>query len=141
MEEHRIFKPLDTTANPLGLCQFYCTDPETLESISAPKSPASICRFKCLLEKAKEHGWPYIIVVFEGGNVTLLRLLKELHSQFTLSHIPIFTSDKAKLGQKTRVSCYPICTYIVKNDSAFLNHIIISDYWSNLHVENALKSS
>ena len=25
MEEHRVFKPLDTIANPLGLCQFYRT--------------------------------------------------------------------------------------------------------------------
>ena len=106
-------------------------DPETLKSISAPKSLASICRVKCLLEKAKDHGWPYIIVIFEGGNVTPLGLLQELHLWFTLSHIPIFTSDEVKQGQKTCVSCCPICTYIIKNDSTFLNHIVISHYWSN----------
>ena len=55
MEECGVFKPLDTMANPLGLCWFYCTDPETLESVSALKSPASIYRVKCLLEKAKGH--------------------------------------------------------------------------------------
>ena len=131
MEECRVFKPLDTMANPLGLCRFYCTNPETLKSISAPKSPASICLVKHLLEKAKGHGWPYIIVIFEGGNMTMLRLLQELHLQFTLSCIPIFTSDEAKQGQKTHVLCFPICTYIMKNDSAFLNHIVISHYWSN----------
>ena len=96
-----MFKSLDTTANPLGLSQFYCTDPETLKSIPAPKSLASIQRVKCLLEKVKDHGWPYIIVIFEGGNVTPRGLLQELHSWFTLSHIPIFTSDEAKQGQKT----------------------------------------
>ena len=126
MEEHRVFKPLDTTANPLGLCWFYRTNPEALKSIPALKCLASIRSVKHLLEKAKEYGWPYIIVVFEGGNVTLLGLLQELHSLFTLPCIPIFTSDKAKLGQKTRVSCCPICEYIMKNDRAFLNHIFIS---------------
>ena len=28
MEEHRVFKPLDTIANPLGLCRFYRMDPK-----------------------------------------------------------------------------------------------------------------
>ena len=37
MEECGAFKPLDTTGNPLGLCQFYCTDPETAKSVPAPK--------------------------------------------------------------------------------------------------------
>ena len=123
MEVHGVFKPLDTTTNPLGLCQFYCTNPETLKSISTPKSPASVCRVKRLLEKARGHGQPYITVVFERGNVTLLGLLQELHSC-----IPIFTSDEAKQGQKMHVSCCPICTYIIKNDSMFLNHIVISHY-------------
>ena len=27
MEGHGVFKPLDTTANPLGLCWFYYTNP------------------------------------------------------------------------------------------------------------------
>ena len=31
MEERGVFKPLDTTANPLGLCWFYHTDPEALK--------------------------------------------------------------------------------------------------------------
>ena len=63
--------------------------------------------------------------------MTLLGLLQELHLQVTLSRIPIFTSDKAKQGQKPQVSCCPICAYIVKNDSTFVNHIVISHYWSN----------
>ena len=35
------------------------------------------------------------------------------------------------MGQNNRVSCCPICAYVVKNDNAFLNHIIIGHYWSN----------
>ena len=131
MEECRVFKPLDTMANPLGLCWFYRADPETAKSISALKHLVNVHRVKCLLEKAKGHGWPYIIVVFKGGNVTPLELFQELHVWFTLSGIPIFTADEAKWGQKPHVCCCPISAYIIKNDSAFLNHIVISHYWNN----------
>ena len=31
MEEHGVFKPLDSMANPLGLCQFYHTNPDVFE--------------------------------------------------------------------------------------------------------------
>ena len=135
-----MFKPLDSMANLLGLCRFYHTDTEALKSIPALKSPASVHRVKCLLEKAKDLGQPLHHSHLEGGNVTLLGLLQELHLRFTLSRIPIFTSDKAKLGQKMQVSCDPTCAYIVKNDSMFLNHIVISHYWSNFVCENASKS-
>ena len=79
MEECGVFKPLDTIANPLGLCQFYCTDPLHSNVITGPKSAASTRKIKHLLEKAKDLGWPFTIIVFEGGNVTLLGLLQELH--------------------------------------------------------------
>ena len=131
MEEHRVFKPLDTMANLIGLCWFYCADPETVKSISAPKPLASADKVKRLLEKAKVQGQPYIIVIFEGGNMTLLELLQELHLWYTLSCIPIFTADEAKQGQKPHVSCCPICAYLIKNDSTFLNHIVIAHYWCN----------
>ena len=74
MEERRVFKPLDTIANPLGLCRFYWTNPQQSNVITSPKSAAGACRIKCLLEMAKD------LVVFEGGNVTPLGLLQELHS-------------------------------------------------------------
>ena len=131
MEERGVFKPLDTIVNPLGLCRFYHTDPQQSNIITSPKSAAGTCRIKHLLERAKVLGRPLTIVVFEGGNVTLLGLLQELHSQLTLSRIPMHILEEAKLGQKNRVSCCPICVYIVKNDNAFLNHIVICHYWSS----------
>ena len=70
--------------------------------------------------------------------MTPLGLLQELHSQFTLSCISIFTSDEAKRGQKSHVSCCPICAYIIKNDSMFLNHIVILHYWSNFTCRKCL---
>ena len=109
MEECRVFKPLDTIANPLGLCRFYQADPLKSNVIMSLKSAASTHRIKCLLELAKEIGQPLTIMVFEGGTVTPLGLLQELHSRLTLSCIPIHTSEKVKMGQKNRVSCCPIC--------------------------------
>ena len=114
--------------NPLGLCHFYHTKPPYSNVITSPKSAAGACKIKCLLEKVKDLGQPFTIIVFEGGNVPPLGLLQELHSRLTLLHIPIFTPDKAKLGQKTRISCCPICTSVVKNNSAFLNHIVICHF-------------
>lgn len=33
MEVFRAFKPLTTTSNPLGMCQFYCADPASVSSV------------------------------------------------------------------------------------------------------------
>ena len=110
-----------------------------MKVISSPKSAAGIHRGKRLLEKAKDLGQSFVIIVFEGGNVTLLGLLQELHLWLTLSHIPIFTPEEAKVGQKTRISYCPICAYIVKNDSAFINHIVICHYWSSFACGKCLK--
>ena len=86
MEERGVFKPLDTIANPLGLWRFYRTDPQKSNVITGPKSAASVRRIKCLLELAKELGWPLTIMVFEGGMVTPLGLLQELHLHLTVMH-------------------------------------------------------
>ena len=54
---------------------------------------------------------PYIIiVVFEGGNVTPLGLLLELHSHYTLSRIPIlYTSEEVKAVVTNPV--YPVALF------------------------------
>ena len=75
-----VFKPLDTIANPLGLCQFYHTDPAHSNVITGPKSAASTHKIKHLLEKVRNLGQSFTIVVFEGSNITLLGLLQELLS-------------------------------------------------------------
>ena len=138
-EERRVFKPLDTIANPLGLCRLYQTDPQKSNVVTDPKSAAGTHRIKHLLELAKELGQPLTIMVFEGGMVILLGLLQELHSCLTLSCILIHTPEEVKMGQKNRVSCCPNCTYIVKNDYVFLNHIIICHYWSSFSCSKCLE--
>ena len=42
-------------------------------------------------------------------------------------------------GRRLRISCCPICTYIVKNDSVFLNHIVICHYWSSFSCGKCLE--
>ena len=139
MEECKVFKPLDSIANPKGLCRFYQTDPEKSNGITGLKSAASTYSIKHVLDLAKELGCPLTIVVFKGGTVTLLGLLQELHSHLTLSCIPIHMPEEAKMGQNNHVSCCPICVYVVKNDNAFLNHIIIGHYWSSFSCGKCLE--
>ena len=42
-------------------------------------------------------------------------------------------------GAENRVSCCPICAYVIKNDYVFLNHIIISHYWSSFSCGKCLE--
>ena len=139
MEECGVFKPLDTIVNPLGLCRFYWTDLKKSNDIMGLKSMASARKIHCLLVLAKELKQLLTIVVFEGGTVTPLGLLQELHSRLALSCIAISTPDEVKVGPKNRMSCCPICAYAVKNGYSFLNHIIIGHYWSSFSCGKCLE--
>ena len=92
---------------------------------------ASAHKIHHLLALAKELKWPLTIMVFEGGMVTPLGLLQELHPCLALLHSAISMPDKVKVGSKNHMSCCPMCAYTVKNDYSFLNHIIIRHYWSS----------
>ena len=92
-----------------------------------------------MIKLAKGVGRPLTVVVFEGETVTPLVLLQELHSCLTLSRITIHTLEEAKVGPKNRMSCCPICMYVVKNDYSFLNHNIIRHYWSSFSCRKCLK--
>ena len=39
--------------------------------------------------------------------------------------------QRLKANPKNHMSCCPICVYVVKNDSSFLNHIVVRHYWCN----------
>ena len=116
--------------NPLGLCCFYHADP----NVSKPKTPkplATVEHVKKLLLLASTQRQPYIIMVFQGGTVTPLGLLQELHTRSTLVHIPIYLPGETKDGHRPRVLCCPFCTYTIQNDPAYLNHIICTHYNTN----------
>ena len=131
MKEHGVFQSLPSTTNPLGLCHFYPMDPASVSTLAPLKLPATVEHVKGLLLLAKTQCWLYIIIVFQGGPITPLGLLQELHMRNALAHIPIFRSDETKDGHKPHVSCYPFCMYTIQNDPAYLNHIVSMHYNAN----------
>ena len=131
MKERRVFQPLPSTTNSLGLCHFYHMDPSNASTLTPSKPPAMAEHVKSLLLLTKMQRRPYIIVVFQGGPITTLGLLQELHTQSALAHIPIHQSDETKDGHKPCVSCCPFCAYTIQNDPAYLNHIIGGHYNTN----------
>ena len=131
MKECGVFQPLPSMMNPLGLCHFYPMDPVSMSMLAPLKSPAMAEHLKGLLLLMKMQCRPYIIIVFQGGPVTPLGLLQELHMRNALAHIPIFQSDKTKDGHRPHVSCCPFCMYTIQNDLAYLNHIVSAHYHAN----------
>ena len=131
MKELGIFQPLPSMTNPIGLCHFYAVDPASVSMLAPPKPPGTAEHLKGLLLLAKTQHQPYIVVVFQGGTVTALGLLQELHTRSTLAHIPIFWSDETKDGHRPCMSCCPFCVYTIQNDPAYLNHIVGMHYRTN----------
>ena len=101
MEDRGLFKPLASTTNPLGLCRFYPADPTItstcfqLRSHLLRRTMSRVCSFsrRCGLGL-------YIIVVFQGGTITALGLLQELHTQSALARIPIYWPEETKDGDR-----------------------------------------
>ena len=114
--------------NPMGLCQFYWTSPKNSNVLIGPKSADCACKSQGMVEVAKRVRRMLTVIVFEGESVTPMCLLQELHSCLTLSRIMIHTPEEVKVGVKNHMYCCPICTYVVKSDLVFLNHIIVGHY-------------
>ena len=43
----------------------------------------------------------------------------------------IHTDREANMGRHNYVYCCPICTYVVKNAMALLDHIVVGHYWGS----------
>ena len=129
MEELRVFKPAMSPNNPMGLCRFYHTSPKKSNVLVGPKSAECARRIHRLIEIAKRIGWQLTVVVLEGESASPRCLLGELHSRLALSRFEINTPKEAKVGIRIHVYCCPICTYVVKNNIALLDHIVIGHYW------------
>ena len=131
MEEHSIFKPVDSNNNPRGICRFYHTSPGKANVLEGPKSAESARRIHRLVEIAKGLGQQLTVVVFEGESVTPLCLLGELHSRMALSRFTLHMPDEARIGIKNCTYCCPICAYVVDNRTTLLDHIVVGDYWGS----------
>ena len=93
-----------------------------------------------MIKLAKEGGCPLTVIVFEGEMVTPLGLLQELHSCLTLSLHRDPHTWRSEGGAKEPCVLLPyLCTYMVKNDYSFLNHIIVRHYWSSFSCGKCLK--
>ena len=140
MEERGVLKPVETLNNPMGLCRFYWMSSKKSNVLTGLKSTNCARKTHDMVKLAKGVRQPLTVIVFEGETVTPLCQLHELHSCLTLSCITIHTLDEAKVGPKNCMSCCPICTYMVKNDYSFLNHIIVRHYCSSFPSGNAYSS-
>ena len=138
MEEHRVFKPVESINNLRGLCRFYHTSPRKANVLVGPKSAASARRIHLLIEIAKGLGRQLMVVVFEGESVTPTCLLGELHSCMALSRYALHTPDEAKIGIRNRVYCCPICAYVVKNCTTLFDHIVVGHYWGSFSCRKCL---
>ena len=131
MEEQRVFRPVETLNNLMGLCRFYWTSPKKSNVITGLRSANCAWRVQGMVEIAKRVRWQLTVIVFEGESVSPVCLLQELHSHLTLSRIAIHTPQEAKVGVRNHMYCCPICTYVVKNNIVFLDHIIVGHYWGS----------
>ena len=131
MEELRFFRTPVSTNNPMGLCRFYRTSPEKANVLVGPKSAECAHRIRGLIQIAKTMGQQLTVVVLEGESISPWCLLGELHSRLALSRFNIHTPEEAKMGIHICVYCCPICTYVIKNDTTLLDHIIIGHYWGS----------
>ena len=138
MEEHRVFKPVEFINNSMGLCWFYRTSPKKANVLVGPKSAKSAHRIRHLIKIAKRIGWQLTVVVFEGESISPWCLLGDLHSHLALSRFTIYTPEEAKIGISICMYCCPICTYVVKNNTAFLNHIIVGHFWGSFSCRKCL---
>ena len=113
-----------------GYVIFYRANPN-MSTPMTPKPPATVEHVKKLLFLASTQRRPYIIMVFQGGTVTPLGLLPELHMRSALVCIPIYLPGETKDGHKLRMLCCPFCAYTIQNDPAYLNHIVCVHYETN----------
>ena len=83
MEDRGVFQPLASMTNTFGLCHFYRVD-TTVPMPSDPVSPVTAEHVKRLLLLASTKPRRHVLMVFQGGTVTALGFLQELHMQSVL---------------------------------------------------------
>ena len=132
------FLSLQSSQTCNGLCWFYRTSPEKGNVLVGPKSAKCARRICHLIEIAKRIRQQLTVVVFEGESISPWCLLGKLHSRLVLSQFTIHTPEEAKIGISICVYCCPICTYVVKNNTAFLDHIIVGHYWGSFSCRKCL---
>ena len=131
MEKVKVFKPVEFTHNPKGLCRFYHTSPGKSNVLVGPRSATSAHWLQCLFQRVQGLGRQLTVVVLEGESITPWCLLGELHSRMALAQFALHTPGEAKMGMRHCVFFCPICTYVANNPITFLDHIVVGHYWGS----------
>ena len=124
------FKPKESINNPMGLCQFYRTSPKKSNVHTGLKLDECARRIYGMVEIAKRVRQQLTVIVFDGESVSSVCLLGELHFHVALLRIVIHMPQEADVVVQNRMYCCPICAYVIKNNIALLDHIIVGHYWA-----------
>ena len=135
MGEHQVFDGI--RSDIYDLCQFYILgmigDPP---EFPAPWEPATHRQVRDLLKSAHAISRPYLILAHSADSVTVISLLRELHTATCLPWLQVDLWDKS-----VKLSFCPFCAYEGGNDLSYLNHIIIMHYNASYGCGKCLKQA
>ena len=95
--------------------------------------------FTGMVEVAKRVGRQLTVIVFDGESISPMCLLRELHSRVALANRAIHTARRGQGGSTEPCVLLPhMCTYIVKNEIALLDHIVVGHYWGSFSCRRCL---
>ena len=131
MKVRRVFEPLASSI--YELCCFYDMGMKATKGLAPiscliPKAPMMPSQLKALLHKRRRQGRPLLIMAIIGEVVMLHGLLSELHTLGALQHLPMKCEDDPVDQPRMKMSFCPFCSYHCRNDSTFLNHIMLFHY-------------
>ena len=131
MKACKVFKPLASSA--YGMCHFYdvglkATKGSVPISCPMPKAPMMSSQLKALLHKGRRQGCPLLIMAITVEVVTPHGLLNKIHMPGALQHLPMKCEDNPVDQPRMKTSFCPFCSYHWRNDSTFLNHIVLFHY-------------
>ena len=123
------------------LCRFYTLgttgDPPEFPS---PQEPVTRGQISDLLKLAHSIGRSYLILAHSTDSVTVVSMLRELHTTASLQHLQVDIRDKS-----VKLSFCPFCAYMggggERNDLSYLNHIIIAHYNASCGCGKCLKQA
>ena len=113
MQDRQVFEGVHSYL--YDLCQFYALgmmgDPPKFPT---PQEPATRGQIRDLLKSARAIGRPYLILAHSMDLVTVVSLLRELHTTTCLWQLQVDLRDKL-----VKLSFCPFCTYVGGNDLSY----------------------
>ena len=120
-----VCKVFDSTqADLYDLCRFYIigTTDDPLH-FPSPWEPVTHGQVWDLLKSVWTIGQPYLVLAHSTDSVTVVSLLRELHTTACLHQPPI-----DQCGKLVKLSFCTFCAYAMRTNLSYVNHIIITIY-------------